>query len=310
MAKDADLNRTAAAWLVKLQRRDLPAEERAAFDAWLQASPRHGVAFARVEATWERADRLGAIRADLEPPRSGHFSRRHVAGFGIAASLAGGVFVLQASSAKSYETATGIRRTIELADRSRMTLNTDSRARVRFSHAHRRVELVAGEAWFEVAHDATRPFIVAAREASFRAVGTAFNVRLREHAAEMCVLEGAVDCSRDDGAIRRVSAGGSVLVGPGAFTISRLDADTLRARTAWRSGLIELRGETLAQAVAEFARYGGPRIVVADAGLAEMRVGGTFAVGDSARFVDALSRGFGVEARSGADGVIYLTRRT
>ncbi len=82
----------------------------------------------------------------------------------------------------------------------------------------------------------------------------------------------------------------------------------MRARTAWRNGLIELRGETLAEAVADFARYGGREIVIADPELASLRVGGTFETTDSTRFIEALRRGFGIEAETLPNGAVRLVR--
>lgn len=306
--EDQDLNQTAASWLVKLQRPDLAPEEREAFQAWVQASAANGVAFARAEALWERTARLSAVRPLLSPPRAALWTRRRLAGV-AAASIVGGVLVYRGMSADAYATPIGVRKRIDLADHSHLTLNTASRAEVRYSAHRRAVELLSGEALFEVARDTTRPFTVSTAEARFIAIGTVFNVRLKDDGVELCVVEGTVDCAERGRPPLRLGAGRRALLSSVGQVVETLDADALRARTAWRNGLIELRGETLTEAVAEFARYGGPRIVIKDPFLAGLRVGGTFATTDSSRFVDALQRGFGVTATAGPNNAIYLARR-
>ncbi len=187
-AEDHDVNQTAAGWLVRLQRPDVAPQEREAFEAWVQAHPRNGVAFARAEAVWDRTARLSAVRSALAPAQAGLWNRRRVAGL-AAASLVGGLLIYRATAAEAYETAIGGRKSIDLSDRSRLTLNTASRAKVRYSARRRSVDLIAGEALFEVAHDAARPFVVSTTAARFTAIGTAFNVRLRDGGAELCVIE-------------------------------------------------------------------------------------------------------------------------
>jgi transmembrane sensor len=92
----------------------------------------------------------------------------------------------------------------------------------------------------------------------------------------------------------------------GAVAVAPLDQDALQRRVAWRVGVIELRGETLEQAVAEFNRYRTAKLVVADPRLAAIRVGGSFETDESEKFLAALRSGFGVSTREGADGAVYL----
>jgi transmembrane sensor len=180
------------------------------------------------------------------------------------------------------------------------------------------VRLEGGEALFQVAKDAARPFVVHAGNASVRAVGTEFNVRMRErHVVEVTVTEGvvAVDGSpanpgtADDPAtapVRKVAAGEGAMLGVGAVASLALDAESLEQRIAWRRDVIELRGETLEQAVAEFNRYRPEPLVLGDPRIGSIRVGGTFATDESAKFLDALQTGFGIKAVEGAQGRVYL----
>lgn len=327
MAQPAEnpLTVQAAGWLSRRQRGPLPPAEQRAFDDWLDASPHHAVAYARVEATWERAQRLQAappvaLRDHGAAARHGGTAWRRRAPFLAAAAvlvLAAGAALWLSMRPEVYRTGVGERRTVALADGSRVELNTASLLRVDYSERGRDVRLEAGEALFQVAKDSARPFVVHAGNAAVRAVGTAFNVRLRDReVVEVTVTEGvvAVDggaaetaaAGRAAAAPRTVAAGAGAVVGQGAVATLALDADALQQRTAWRRDLIELRGETLDRAVAEFNRYRAVPLVVGDPRIASIRVGGTFATDESEKFLAALQSGFGVEAVEGARGTMYL----
>lgn len=325
--KTEALNQEAADWFARLQR-DASPEAAAAFEAWV-AQPAHAVAYARVEATWERSGRLAAAipqKQDKAAKAQPAFvTRRMAAGVAIGLALAGaaggGVALWSSAGGERHGTRVGERRTVVLADGSRVTLNTASLIAVEFTPEGRHVRLIEGEASFDVAKDKTRPFVVEAGEAQVHAVGTAFNIRLRGEVAEVTVTEGVV-AVRDRGraaerlgvapppAVRAeapyVAAGSGVVVGAGAVAEVALDSETLRGRTLWQDGLIELNGETLEQAAAEFNRYSKRKLVVGDPRLASLRVGGAFGVDESDKFVAALQSGFGVRVVEGAGGVVYL----
>lgn len=316
MAQTTDaLSEEAARWFVLLQG-GASAGERAAFERWLD-EPAHAVAYTRIEATWERTERLkaasimesGAVRTR----RTGALVTRRAAAAALVAGLAGGGAWMWSRRAPTYVTAVGERKSVRLADGSTVHLNTASRLAVDFTEARRDVKLLEGEALFEVAKDKARPFVVSAGSAQVRAVGTAFNVRLRKDVVEVTVTEGVVavtDRSAPRASAseppRHVSAGRGAVVGPGAIEEVALDGDTLARRTSWRNGVLEFRGETLQQAVDEFNRYRQTRIVIGDPSIASMRVGGTFETNESEKFLGALA-GLKVKATEGEGGVIYLT---
>jgi transmembrane sensor len=177
------------------------------------------------------------------------------------------------------------------------------------------LRLVRGEALFEVAHDKQRPFLVDAASARMRAVGTAFNVRIRENVVELTVTEGVVAVVQTGDSVRRPTAAPHITAGDGAIIRSdavaptALDDQVLRQRTAWQDGVIELEGETLPQAVEEFNRYRVQPIIVGDARLANIRVGGRFEVDEADKFLTALASSFPVDAIKSADGTILLVAR-
>src|SRR5690606_38747537 len=79
-----------------------------------------------------------------------------------------------------------------LSDGSSLILNTNSIVQQHYSATQRMVRLESGEALFNVAHDASRPFVVLAADGVFRAVGTRFSVRIDPDHVTVTVTEGRV----------------------------------------------------------------------------------------------------------------------
>lgn len=289
------------------------------------ADPRHAVAFARIEAAWEASARLRAAPPALEReavagaagPVSGSAGRRRF----IIGALAAATAAVTATvgwrlldNVELHRTRVGERRLVALEDGSRVTLNTASTVEVSFSRAERRVRLVRGEALFEVAHDAARPFLVDAGAARFRALGTAFNIRLRPDVVELTVTQGVVAVAAGEGAVAtpagaKISAGEGAVVRSGAVAPTALDDRRLRQRTAWQEGVLEFDGESLAQAVGEFNRYRRQPIVIGDARLEALRIGGRFEVDEADKFLAALTSSFPIEAIATADGGVLLVEK-
>lgn len=277
------------------------------------------MAYARAEAAWEAAGRL-ADRRGLDaaaPSRSPSrmVTRRAVAaGLIAAAGVAAGISlpsIRRLLIGDAINTAVGERRDIALPDGSIVRLNTASRVEVRMEAQARIVRLLDGEALFEVAHDARRPFFVDVDHSRIRAVGTQFNVRLRQDLVELTVTEGtvAVATSDDGRALRDLphfSAGSGASIRQGMIARTSLDPDSFRQRTAWQEGVIELDGNTVEQAVAEFNRYRATPLVIGDQRIATMRIGGRFGISESNRFIAALQQTLPVEAVAGSDGAVML----
>ncbi len=320
---------TAADWLVARDRGLTPTQQ-AEFAAWLRADARHAKIFAELEETWAR---LGELRetvsaaADQAPAAAVRSGRRGklvwlATGLGIAAALAfmwvnwsrlaptGADYSLAAS------TEIGGSRKLVLPDGSSVQLNTDSAVAVKLTGAERRVQLVRGEAHFQVAKNPARPFIVSAGAVAVRAVGTAFDVRLQPGAVEVLVTEGRVR-------VNSAANGASLLATPAATsdepllvagqravvptaamtaasaTVATLDPAEMAQATSWQSGRLEFVATPLASIVDEFNRYNRHKLVIADPRLAARRFGGTFSAGDQEELVRVLEANFGVVAERG-----------
>jgi len=196
-----------------------------------------------------------------------------------------------------------------LSDGSSVHLNTASRITVAFTQDERRVKLLSGEAYFEVAHDAQRPFIVEAAGHDVRAVGTAFNVYLRpDHSAVVTVAEGRVSVAPVASVGQRSVAQAAILnVGDqlelDAHGVAAVASATNIAQvTSWIDGRITFDQMTLEDVIAEFERYGDVQVIFESTDVRAVRVSGVFDPLDVNTFFAALEHVDGVDVRQRAGG--------
>jgi transmembrane sensor len=281
-----NIQEEASRWVARMDADcwDEAAEE--ALSQWLAADPRHDGALLRAQAAWASLG-LSAAPAELGPRKAAGLNRRNflVGGAAVAAGLAGGVAFLL--SGTTYRTGIGEIRRVPLADGSTVTVNTASSVSVDFDDSLRRVRVDKGEAWFQVAKDTARPFLVEAGRVRVKAVGTAFSVRRRDGRADILVTEGVVEVWTD-GASQlpvRVSAGARAFIWDDSTVERTVNATASIDRAlAWRSGKIDLDGETLEEAVAEFNRYNQRKLRIVDPKLAREAFDGVFRVDDPEGF--------------------------
>jgi transmembrane sensor len=310
----------AARLLARLNSDPTPQDE-AEICEWIDADPRHAVAFARAEAAWEATERLKSAAADVTlPPLAAIVSeeqqRRLSRNIMVAAAVAVMLFIVAAivtvrtfSGVERYQTDIGQMRDIALDDGSVLHLNSDSEAEVRFTDHGRKVRILKGEASFDVAHDPERPFDVEARAALIRAVGTAFNVRMRPSLIELTVTHGTVTVHSGNSVQQRVSAGSGAVIQPRSIALTRLGPKLIDQRTAWREQMVELDGETIDQAAGEFNRYRTAPILIGDTRVSSLRIGGRFRTTDSREFLSALQLSLPIRVVNGEDGSVMLLYR-
>jgi ferric-dicitrate binding protein FerR (iron transport regulator) len=209
-----------------------------------------------------------------------------------------------------YVTAIGASRTVALPDGSRITLDTDSRIQVQMNARSRTVRLERGQAFFEVAHDAQRPFIVDSGRLSVVAVGTAFSVRREGPAMRVVVADGTVRLERPGERNDMLPAGGIARIqGEEPTRIHQGQAAELERNLSWRSGVLTFRRTPLSEAVAEFNRYGTRRIVIRDPRIATLELGGVFRSGDVEVFARLLETTFSIDATLHPDRIELSARR-
>lgn len=297
------IDRAAAHWVARAMR-GLDAEERAEFDAWRGADPRHGGSYVRALAIARLAAAPASESLVREPGEAGPAgegagpSRRRVLQWAAAACVPGtiGAGSLYHILGNRTSTARGEIRNIALADGSTAVLNTNSSIAVSMRAKRRTVDLLEGEAWFDVAHDPARPFEVRSGELVVRAVGTAFKVRSLPEGTHVVVTEGTVAIHRAASveAPIRLTAGRQLSFARGTMVEASLTGAQVEQQLAWRQGLIILDGQTLDVAVAEFNRYNELKLEVIGGKLASQRVYGTFRARDPEALAKAVTIAIGV----------------
>lgn len=303
------INLTAADWAARADR-GLSEAEAADLAAWLAGDPRRAGAYMRMTAVL-----AGTEARTTAPVDAQDLNRRQwlVAGGALAASIVGGGVWFGLNRPAVYETRKGEKRVVALRDGSTITLNTATRVEVRYSKAQRRLRLVSGEALFDVAKDASRPFVVRAGAVSVRAVGTSFTVASgAREPVKVLVREGVVEVARS-GASRtqamRLAANTRALIEDAAVppVIARVESTEVNRELAWREGRLVFAGESLSQAAAQFARYSDTRIVVTDPVLAGSGVAGVFDANDPVGFAQAVAGSLDARAEV-REGQVLVTR--
>ena len=193
-----------------------------------------------------------------------------------------------------YSTALGEQRIVTLADGSVIELNTDSVLKVRFTKHQRAIHLIKGEAFFRVAHDTARPFVVSTSEASVKAVGTQFNVRMSSDSTLVSVVEGTVEVRDDTPGAQAAAVVGAASavrittgeeasitpVGPLAskkrLAVAKIAASSPQRSTSWTRGRIEFENTPLVDVLSEFQRYRDVRIVIDDESIRQLKLTGSF----------------------------------
>ncbi len=290
----ADIRNRAATWIVR--RRDHESwtdADQAGLDIWLAQAPAHKVAYLRVEAAWQRADRLAALRRPRSS-RSRFVPFLKFIGMGAAAAIALGGAYLAAPwegqpPGKLYVTGVGGRETLTLRDGSKIELNTNTSLRIEGSNARRIVWLDSGEAYFQIVHSDAHPFIVLAGKHRITDLGTKFLVRRDKESLRVSLFEGQARFDTEDkrGTQEATLNPGDVIVAtPKSLSITEHSNQDLNDTLGWRRGLLVFRHATLAAAAAEYNRYNLTKIVVADPKIAQLSINGSLPANDP----DALTR--------------------
>jgi transmembrane sensor len=295
-----DLHDVAADWFLRSRSPGWGARETARLDAWLGADPRHRASFDEVAAAWN-ASGEAASAAGVQAMRAAALAARpRSAGAGLWPRIAATLLIVLALSAAGvgavrlfapapevqvYRTDVGERATVMLADGSQATLNTASVLAVEYSRTRRGLRLLAGEAWFDVAKNPNRPFVVTAGAHSVTATGTSFDVRLDPDQLRVAVSEGRVLVAAGDRTpLAAVAAGQRAEVRGGSIVVAQAGAVT----GDWRSGRLQFDAVTLAEASAEMNRYRRVPIVLDDPAAARLRISGVFEAGEGSSFIEAL----------------------
>lgn len=322
----------AARWFAARRRTSDLIEEQQ-FSEWLRAEPDNRPAYEEVSRSWDVAGlaatdptvkRMCADALAVRPEKGERGPLRvGLAAAALAAVVVTGVSLTNGGVIGSagqqqaqrdhflLRTAVGERATASLEDGSTVMLNTNSALEVDFTRARRDVRLLAGQAFFRVAHDTARPFVVAAAQHEVVAVGTEFEVRIDGEKVRVALLEGRVRVQRTVGRgnaprdAAMMSPGEQLIASSSGVTIRHADVNQLES---WRSGRIRFDNTRLRDAVQEMNRYNHTPIEIEDGGVGDTMISGSFRTGESWSFAEAVSEAFDLTAVSNGDSILLKRR--
>lgn len=290
----------AAGWVARLSSSDATDADRALFEAWRAADPAHDEAYLELESLWNRLGHLPGYTPEPpggapepRPRRAAKTVTGLVAAVLLASLVADRYGFVDRLRADAWSGVGEIAHTT-LPDGSSIDLNTDTALIVRFTAQERRIELLRGEASFDVVADPQRPFTVEAGGLSARAVGTRFFVRADGADQPVGVAEGRVEVA-EAGRRALVSAGEAVRRGGDASLIAA--AANVERSMAWRENRLLFAGQPLSAVLSELGRYRHGRIVLLDRRLGDRRVTGAFDTRDIDEALDVIATTMGVPIR-------------
>ncbi|HMK88530.1 MAG TPA: FecR family protein [Methylocystis sp.] len=295
---DSDAPRTAAiGWWTRLDAGALSPQERAEFSDWLTRSPEHKAAFDDICALWGDLEELRSL---YPPPAAAAVARPGLRRIGLVALVASllmlyfGFDDLQILLRARERTGLAETKQVTLEDGSRVELGPRSAIAESYDDRQRSVTLLRGEAYFEVAPDAGRPFSVSVAGGSATALGTAFDVSTNAARTEVTVLRHRVRIA-SAGAAVVVSEGEQSAFAPGIAAIKPY-AVAVDHVTAWRRGKLIFDDRPLGEVVEAIGQYYAGYILILDPRLKTRRVTGVFDAGDPMAALRAIERSLGISA--------------
>nr|WP_320191205.1 FecR domain-containing protein [uncultured Desulfobacter sp.] len=322
----------AALWFARSRAEDFTKEQQTGLDEWLKADPDHRAAFDETQAAWNDIGHLTApssassMSVPVRRPVLFRMPRFGMAGLALMAGLFFCAFYfksdlitwrnLHTGKEISYKTEKGLKRKITLPDGSHVETNGNTFFTVRFNPWQRNVTLTAGEMFFDVRHDADRPFEIRAHNGLIRVLGTRFHVRNRGGLVSVDVeagrvrvcsgLAGSSDLSRDERIITDGQGLDYCWAGP-AGSIRQAELDRV---SAWRQGKIVFRSMRLDAVLKELKHHYGVRIIIVDKKIGEKPFTGTFNTHDLDEILEAITISFSLTAERTSSGAVMLWPET
>ncbi|NVK54160.1 MAG: FecR domain-containing protein [Alteromonadaceae bacterium] len=343
------IRQQAGEWLVKIDSGDLSAEEQRTLNAWTKKSRLHFETLTQmaesIDSLKETANRQAGSVEQHAPVAPGNLWHNWVVK--VAAIFAFVVIVPLVyymntmvefkSTNGEYVTQVGGQKTLTLVDGSVVTLNTDSRLIVEYQDGKRLLRLLNGEANFDVAPDENHPFIVRAGKGDVQALGTSFAVRLKGEEVDVLVSHGTVRVRADESVREQplqpdstpkpqapanraeTQPVSSVVVGAGkrvvfdesiVASVSEEDEESLNRHLYWRKGYLAFKDQPLSQVLEEVSRYTTYNIILSDASLGEIRVGGYYPIDNIETVFSSLEINLGLQVEKQGEGTFFIKKNS
>ena len=348
LTQQADIKQQAGEWIVRIDQRELTTEEKTELKQWLTRSAFHRDYFSKLANNWDAMAIMEELATlfplpEEEPAKTATASAGFWSwiswptarpAFALSAAfcsvLALSLLWFSSSQPTRLATAIGESQNYELSDGSVLTLNTNSEVAINYQEGVREINLLRGEAHFDVAKNPDRPFVVYAGDGLVWAVGTAFNVRVNPTGVDVLVTEGRVKVYADISKQQTLpalipvanqpdkqqppqeavlGAGQTLQYSQHINTVTPLAQDQVEKKTAWQRGALVFKGETLEQAVSEIARYTHKQLVIIDPEIKTRRVGGHYQTADVEALLTTLAQGFSIEVKYIDKDIIHLSAK-
>lgn len=341
-ARRQRIREEAAQWIMKRDAGFTAAEQDAFFE-WLSASPQHAEAYTALQTVFKRMDvmvewrPLHAIEPNPDllaaPPARPHRRRMLAWLGGMAAVLALSVALWHTRSVETSpvpvrlaagDSAQSSERHA-LEDGSVVVLNRGAQVAVRFEPKRRVLDLVSGEAYFQVAEDTSRPFVVRVGGVAVTAVGTEFNISMTAERLEVLVTKGRVRVDPPPAASpapsaapapalleRTLDAGQGVVVPTAApaasWVVETYTPQVVEQKLAWKYDLVDFRAAPLSDVILEFNRRNHTQLVIGEEGLGHEPITGKIRLGNLDSFLELLDVTHHIRAERHGTSKIVLRR--
>ena len=319
MSGPRDRHAEAGEWTLR-RREGLNRAEQAALQAWLDEDAGHDRALEQSERIWDELADIDLRGQDAKLGGERQPRRRALPAWGaIAATLVGGAVIgvgLYSPGGQAYATEHGEVRTVRLADGSSITLGAESKVVVRLDGDSRRVELRQGEAVFDVAPDASRPFRVHAADTQVTVLGTQFVVKAAPDRVRVDVIKGVVRVAKAENPlvapfIRNETVGERVVRGerlesPRGDDLKRIASVDPNAAAPWTQGRLVYENASLAEVVDDLNRYAPVDVELAEGELESLRVTAALRRDQADAFLDTLPATLPVRIDRAAEGRIVI----
>ncbi|MCZ7445945.1 FecR family protein [Agrobacterium rhizogenes] len=260
-------------WFVQMKDEQVSERDWLDFETWLAAHPSHRSAYDRAQALWDRFD---MVKPEFERRQAGTIGRRGALLGGLAVLIGAPVAYLytHADLFADFRTDVAERHSFTLPDGSTVELGGYSALSMLYSGSERRLILHRGQAFFRVAADINRPFVVQAESGRIRALGTEFDVKIMPDMVTVSVIEHAVVVQAPGADDVVVQSGWQLDYGAdGIRPLTQADAATVQA---WRRDRIVFEDVPLWRVLAELERYRRGRIILMDRSIGDVPVTAIF----------------------------------
>ncbi|PCI49638.1 MAG: hypothetical protein COB49_04685 [Alphaproteobacteria bacterium] len=338
--KDDIIRVQASNWIAKIDGDNLTQEDLSDFIEWVRRSPRHEEELKHQAVIWDTLDEILNVKAATsnKEKQSRTFSFWPMPALTAIAATVIVLFVIGISSftplddtdsplisAGIYSTQIGEKRNITLSDGSIITLNTDGEVEVDIQPDSRNIRLIKGEAFFKVAHDKSRPFQVTVGSAVIKALGTTFDVHMRDNKIVVLVEEGHVQLSslltslieteltqknsKEPMTIAIISAGQSVTFDPVEDEVEKNNNADIIKKLAWRNDMLVFDGDSLEFVLQDVSRYTKQNFIITEPELRKLRISGYFPTGKTKALLATLEQSFDIIVTKIDDEYIYISRK-